>query len=235
MRGPLRREEFLLPSAENTSLQLVPPPEECQIQIRLGNREQQAMIKPSRLAFAGLAITAILLAACQGTTSSRGTYAPGYQVSDLSLAARNNGVPLTLTGNPLGMSDAEATVATIERFSVPGWAPQVSFRPREAQDGGYGVVLIFDPPADTTPLQACGVQFGRTLEHAPQRDGHRVVAAFCNGGPMSSMRASFGPVTGPDDPAYRDLLSQISLTLFPAYNPEMRDRGDDSGTITLSR
>src|SRR5690625_4231344 len=111
MRGPLRREEFLLPSAENTPLQLVPPPEECQIQIRLGNREQQAMIKPSRLAFAGLAITAILLAACQGTTSSRGTYAPGYQVSDLSLAARNNGVPLDRKSTRLNSSHVAISYA----------------------------------------------------------------------------------------------------------------------------
>lgn len=196
------------------------------------------MIRSTHLPLVGLAIAGALLAACQGmTASSSGTYAPGYRVSDLTLAARNNGVPFTLTGNPLGMSDAEATLATIERFRAPGWAPQVNFRPREAQDGGYGVVLIFDPPPETTPQQACSVQFGRSLPHVPPQGGadHRVVAAFCNGGPMSSMRASFAPVSGPDDPRYRELLNQISLTLFPAYNPEMRDRGDDSGVITLSR
>jgi len=185
------------------------------------------------LVAACLAAGGLLLAACQGTTSSRGDYAPGYRVTDLALAARNDGVPLTVTGNPLGMSDAEATRAIIERFHVPGWAPQVDFRPRTAQDGGYGVVLVFDPPLDTTPQQACGVQFGRSLLHTPQGDRHRVVAAFCNGGPMSSTRASFAPVSGPDDPAFRELLNQVSLTLFPAFNPEMRDRGDSE--ITISR
>lgn len=179
-----------------------------------------------------LAMIGLLLAACQGTTSSRGDYAPGYRVTELSLAARNDGVPLTVTGNPLGVSDADATRAIIERFRVPGWAPQVDFRPRNAQDGGYGVVLIFDPPLDATPQQACSVQFGRDLAHAPQGDRHRVVAAFCNGGPMSSMRASFEPVNGPDDPRFRELLNQISMTLFPAYNPEMRDRGEANFTIS---
>lgn len=179
-----------------------------------------------------LAVTGLLLSACQGTTSSRGDYAPGYRVSDLSLAARNDGVPLTVTGNPLGMSNADATQAVIERFRVPGWAPQVDFRTRTAQDGGYGVVLVFDPPMATTPQQACGVQFGRDLPHAPQGDRHRVVAAFCNGGPVSSTRASFEPVSGPDDPRFRELLNQISLTLFPAYNPEMRDRGDAEYSIS---
>src|SRR5690606_10757578 len=179
-----------------------------------------------------LASCGLLLAACQGATSSRGDYAPGYRVSDLVLAARNNGVPLTVTGNPLGLSDAEATQAIIERFKVPGWAPQVAFRPRNAQDGGYGVVLIFDPVLDATPQQACGVQFGRALPYAPQGDRHRVVSAFCNGGPMSSTRASFEPVSGPDDPRFQELLNQISLPLFPAYNPEMRDRDSE---IMISR
>ena len=108
------------------------------------------------------------------------------------------------------MSDAEAHPATIERFRAPGWAPQVSFRPREAQDGGYGVVLIFDPPR-TTPQQACSVQFPLPASCTAQGGAdHRVVAAFCSGGPMSSMRASFAPVSGPDDPRYRELLNQIS-------------------------
>lgn len=174
----------------------------------------------------GLAVAA-LAAGCAGVTSTEyGDYSAAYRVTELIHAGRNEGVPLMVIGNPFGMSDEEATAATAQQLRVPGWAPQVDFRPRVVGDGGYGVVLAFDPPRRTTPQQVCNAQFGRALDHAPEEGGDtRVVAAFCNGGALSSTRASFGGARSPEDPRYRELLSQLSVTLFPPYNPEMRDDG----------
>jgi len=186
---------------------------------------------PPRASFAwslaALAAAAGLLAACSGAPAlERGDYAAAYRITELHHAARNEGVPVTVVGNPFGLSDEAATADTAGRLRAPGWGPQVDFRPRVVGDGGYGLVLAFDPPRRTTPQQVCQVQFGRTLERAPDAEGGtRVVAAFCNGGPLSSTRAGLTGVSAPDDPRYGELLAQLTLTLFPAVNPDMRDDG----------
>lgn len=176
---------------------------------------------------AALPLAAGLLVACSGTPAlERGDYAASYRVTELHHAARNDGVPVTVVGNPFGLSDEAATADAAGRLRAPGGAPQVDFRPRVVGDGGYGVVLAFDPPRRTTPQQVCQVQFGQTLERVPDPEGGtRVVAAFCNGGPLSSTRANFAGAGDPDDPRYGELLAQLTLTLFPQVNPEMRDDG----------
>lgn len=183
------------------------------------------MPRPLPSLFAVLA-AAGLLAACSGVPAlERGDYAAAYRITELHHAARNEGVPVTVVGNPFGLSDEAATAETAGQLRVPGWGPQVAFRPRVAGDGGYGLVLAFDPPRRTTPQQVCQVQFGQPLERVPSEGETRVVAAFCNGGPLSSTRAGFAGASGPDDPRYGELLAQLALTLFPAVNPDMRDDG----------
>lgn len=170
----------------------------------------------------------LALSACAGTAAvNRGDYTPGYQVSDLIHAGRDEGVPLTVLGDPFGTGDAAATAATAERMRVPGWAPQVDFRPRRDGDSSWGVVLAFDPPLSASPRQVCSAQYTGELTTRsapnPESDEGRLIAAFCNGGPLSSTRATVPTLSGANDPAFRELLSQISLTLFPPYNPDMRD------------
>lgn len=194
----------------------------------LSNAVRTRPLRAALLLLAG----GLALSACAETAAvNRGDYAPGYNVSDLIHAGRDEGVPLTVLGDPFDSGDAAATAATAERMRVPGWAPQVDFRPRRARDSAWGVVLAFDPPLSTSPRQVCSAQYSGALTTRaapnPETDGGRLIAAFCNGGPISSTRATVPALFGPDDPAYRELLSQISLTLFPPVNPDMRDSDED--------
>lgn len=175
-------------------------------------------------------LSAGLLAGCTGTVMDPVTIEPSYKVNDLWWAGKDNGVPVSVSGAPYGLTSEQAAASFAQEMQVPGYAPQVELRPRSSEDGlgGWGVVLAFDAPRSASGGDVCATTRGHPLDSATTKGEHpaKLFAAYCrNGSRVTSTRVSLpDAISGSEDPKLHRILQQVSLALFPRNNPHLDDR-----------
>jgi hypothetical protein len=189
------------------------------------------------LRMAALSATALALSACAGMVQTGyGDITPFYDRSVVTHASSGGAFPLVVHGNPFpGLSQPQAAQAIARDMRLPGWFPQVPFAPApvaSAPRGDYRLVLVFNAAAPVSSADACGDL--RQVPVAPQPNGATTLrAAFCTRGEMISDTTARMAAAQPGSPAFRQMLDQVSMTIFPERN---RDRDPDpSDNLVLGR
>jgi hypothetical protein len=178
---------------------------------------------------ASLALTTLCLMAAFGAraqvtvnySDSRNFYSPEYA----GYVASRGPIPTVVHNAPFGPAGAQAVAA---RMPVPGFLGRASFQAAEGPQAlPYDrLVVAFDPVPGTNSTQLC-----RDPDVGGGAHGSRthVLAVLCRGAYPTSEAALGAPlVRSPDDPVFRELLSQIALAVFPSQN---RDAGGNCNRV----
>jgi len=179
---------------------------------------------------AGAATAASLLAGCAGTATLPHHYVyDGYRTSYLSYSADRGGLLTEVVGNPFDAPKTAVDEAVTETFGQRSFGPKLDFFtvPPEGYSSAYHVVVLFNPATGAAPARLCRDPF-QAQEERPGKVG--VLAAFCSGDRrVTSAGGSVSGASGPDDPAFRDLMSQVAALLFPS-RPGDRSPNDNNRT-----
>ena len=166
-----------------------------------------------------------LLAACAGTpTVLPPTVGPAYGPEIINYSAGKGGMLTEVVGNPFQAPKAELEAAVVEAAEGSHFGQRIPFvlRPPAGYNSPYRVVYAMNPVPGTNPRDLCGGE-AQTRQRLPS-ESDRVSAALCAGDSViSSVRGSVAGPTGPRDPAFRSLIAQLTLAMFPPESPERRD------------
>ena len=182
--------------------------------------------------YASLALGAVLaggLAACAGNPQIAYTYvSDAYTPSFLSYAAKRGGMLTEVAGNPFQTDKASLDRQVTDSFETSHFGPELPFftEPPEDFRSSYKVVVLFNAAPYANAARLC------SDPERPQRTAEQygatvyVLAAFCSSETrITSAGGSLTGAKGPDDPAFRRFMGQLSLQLFPPRAPDGNDRG----------
>ena len=186
------------------------------------------MYKAARLILGGLAAAAV--SACAGGTVTYGVYHGNFDPSMLNYAAGKGGIYTELVGNPFDAPGTEvAEVVTSTMFSSH-FGAQVDFLTERPADSTspYMVKMLFNPAPGVSAANLCE-DSNQPSQAVPGK--LRVMAAFCASGYReTSVVGAIHGTTSPDDPAFRQLIRQLTVQLFPPNNPDVNGGGLDFNT-----
>ena len=170
------------------------------------------------------------LTACAGgivDTPYTGTYDP----SMLRYVAGKGDLYTQIVGNPFNTSkDKVESVVTGTMFGAH-FGPNVRFSTTRDPDNTspYSVVLLFNPAPSVTAIQLCADPDPQLATAASGQT--RVMLAFCASGYReSSVTGRVAGVTDPNDAAFRALIRQMTVQLFPPRNLNPNGGGSDFKT-----
>jgi hypothetical protein len=173
-------------------------------------------------AFATAAAAAVLVAGCAGI--DRVTEDPPsliYSLQDFAAAGDGRDFRVDIQGNPFAVDQQSFDRAVTDAMQGHHFGPRTHFTttPNDTSKPGYRVVMVFNP---ATPFPNSVLCLGQRFPTLPPNGGTPVhaQAAFCSGGVATSLSAYLGQAQGPDDPAFRRLVGDMTLSLFPPTNPE---------------
>jgi hypothetical protein len=179
-----------------------------------------------------LVLILLALAGCGGATTRPAYVYDAYDLGVLNGPASEGGLAAYLVGEPFpgqqpALKRAVERALTEQRFG-PDF-PVTTEPPPALRDSAYKVVLVFDPPVQWDGYAICKhgdfpVSAGR------QGDAVEVLAIFCEGHRLMTSTQGAVSAGSPDDPAFRALLKQIALDLFPPLRwNRQRDENIESG------
>ena len=162
-------------------------------------------------------------------TTFYGTYTPTV----LNNAATTGGMLVEVVGNPFDAPKADLERSITGAMAGSHFGPRVDFvtTPPEDFRSPYRIVMVFDSEQGYTVLKLCS----QTDSITPAAtESVRVHTALCAAEkPLTGVSGRVADVTGPQDPKFRRMISQITTNLLPPFNP---DRGDgDRGMFLSSR
>lgn len=151
----------------------------------------------------------------------------GYGAGQFSYAGSGRDFRVDVVGNPFGGDDAAFGRTVTDAMQDRHFGPRTNFTttPGESARSAYRVVMLFDPPVTFNGMRLCG-ESPTALPTEAGHDDVSVYAAFCLGNySLSRVKGTIGGASGPADPAFRELVGQVTFALFP---PDRQfDRDDD--------
>lgn len=169
----------------------------------------------------------LVLAGCAagaGTpvTDATATLSPAYDPASVSRAARD-GLPTVVHGNPFALPREQAERLVLSTLRMPGWHRPAGFvaDPNAGERRGYRLVVVFNPARPVGHGGAC--RDPRDIALGPGAATTRLHAAFCASERPLSHISGRAALTGPDDPAFRELLAQALDQLLPPRNHLIED------------
>ncbi len=184
------------------------------------------MFKAMRVSF-GLLLGGLLLAACAGSIVDS-PYTGTYDPSMLRYVAGKGALYTQIVGNPFNASKNKVESVVTGTMFGAHFGPDVRFS--TTRDPGntspYSVVLLFNPAPSVTATQLCEDPDPQLATAASGQT--RVLLAFCASGYReTSVTGRISGVTDPDDAAFRALIRQMTVQLFPPKNPNLIDGGTE--------
>ncbi len=172
---------------------------------------------------------AVLLAgtvgACAQGTMVRNVTIGNYRPSMLNYAAGQGAMKTEIIGNPFVGSKDELDRVVTSSMRGAHFGPPLAFATSVSPQNKspYRVVMVFNPKNGYASRRLCSGP--EELSGAPS-EPVRVAAAFCSAGrPATYTAGSVSGVDAPTDPAFRDLIRQITIVLFPLEDPTRGDGG----------
>jgi len=167
---------------------------------------------------ARLALTCALAgtaAACGKSVIDYSYVSDNYRPFELAYAAGKGGMLTEVVGNPFPTGKEALDLRVTKSFEDSHFGPELPFF-TEAPDGytsPYRVVVLFNPAPSANGVKLCS-QADRPQGEWGQAVG--VIASFCaSESRITSVAGSLPGATGPDDPAFQQLMRQVGLNLFP--------------------
>lgn len=173
----------------------------------------------------GLVVALLALAGCAGTFPD--LYSQRSLSSDRPSAVRSYLAYVSTLGpllievpvNPFDAPDAATEGAVLDgaRGSIAGFPIPMTTDPADAGSRKWRVVFSLDGPAASSRGRPCD-----GLVRTPANPtGVLAVATFCDGAEsLASVTGGAGGVSRPDDPRFRQLVSQMMWQLFIPYDPD---------------
>ncbi|MGF7176121.1 hypothetical protein [Azospirillum doebereinerae] len=165
------------------------------------------------LAFSGMAL---LLGGCMNERVVASEPAPAYTLSEVAYAASDRDLRVVLHGNPFG-GDAESFARKVlpsMQNRVIGVRTNLTTTPNDTARKDYKVVLAFNV-AET--MLNTGLCTNGPIPTRPPGGPIIVQGAFCRGGgAMTSATGWLDRPQGPDDPDFRQLITDMTFSLFPS-------------------
>jgi hypothetical protein len=153
------------------------------------------------------------------------TYSPG----EFAHAAAGRDLGVVVAGNPFGGGDQETFARQVtDAMQGQHWGQPTNFTatPGPSARGIYRVVMLFGPPPSANVARLCGADLA-SLANQRQGEGIELMAAFCRDDTTrTGITGNISGASGPDDPAFRALVGQVTNGLFPPERDRERDRGD---------
>lgn len=183
------------------------------------------MTKTIRLALPFAAL--FVLAACAGSTSVLPrTVTSGYTPDILNYSAGKGGMLTEVIGNPFAAPKAELDAAVVETAQVSHFGQKIPFFTQAPADytSPYRVVYAMNPGPNTNGYTLCAGK-AESVRRQP-KDSDRVYAALCaREVVITAVDGSVAGPLGPRDPAFVQLIAQLTQALFPTSAIERRGRG----------
>ena len=155
------------------------------------------------------------------------SYYPAYTPTVLNYASTHGGILVEVVGNPFEMTKEELDRAVTGIMAGSHFGPNVAFVTEPPDDflSPYRVVLLFDSRRGISPPALCRYDAAAS---PPETGGKlRVHAALCaRDKPLTAVSGSVGGDVGLGDSRFRKLLGQITINLFPPYNPDRRPENE---------
>lgn len=162
---------------------------------------------------------ALLLAACGSNRVYNTDYSSAYSISELSAAAARGPVPVVVSGNPFSVAPERVNNAIVAAIPT-AFVANLSFAPAPPADpkAVNRVVYLFGKSGVGRRDEMCAL--APSTAPTPMPEEIVITAAFCRGPTaLSSATGTVPTPLQPEDPAFQNLISNLSLSLFPVRNP----------------
>lgn len=151
-----------------------------------------------------------------------------YNPGEFAYAGAGRDLRVVVVGNPFGGDQAAFDKAVTDAMQGQHWGQRTNFTSTPGPDARetYRVVLLFDPPIDFNGSHLCR----RSATALPTQSSGGEIAlfgAFCRGKrSLTEIKGQIDGAAGPDDPAFRALVGQVTNGLFPPDRGLLRDRDE---------
>ncbi len=159
-----------------------------------------------------------------GVVLSPTSYYGAYTPTVLNYAATSGGILVEVVGNPFDVPKADLERAITGAMTGSHLGPAVDFvtTTPEGFRSPYRIVMVFDPTQGYTPSKLC-----RQTQYIEPGTGEIVKAHAVLCADEKALTGTSGrvrDVASPDDPQFRQLISQITTNLLPPFNPNRGGR-----------
>ena len=181
----------------------------------------------------GIAAAAVGVLALTGCASRAIVYEPvytqGYYEGALEYAASKGELHTEIDGNPVSIPKGDFDRIVTGTMKGANFGPEVVYTTRmsERTRKPFKVVMVFNGPIDLSPRQLCAEDRER-IKSGPLKEGVSLQAAFCQWDrALTEAEGVAYDVKTTDDPKFRELVREVTASLFPVY--DFQDIGGDDG------
>ena len=146
-------------------------------------------------------------------------YVGSYHPDMLNYAAAQGGMPTEVVGNPFDAPKEQVDQAVANNMTGSHFGPELAFTTEASPDSlsPYRVVILFDPAPNARAYELCS---NPDQPSAAQVGRLRLMVAFCSSDTViTSTEGWISKPQRPTDPAFRSLIRQIAIVLFPPRDP----------------
>lgn len=172
---------------------------------------------------------ALLAASCGGATVVifQQEISPSYRAGEFGYAGARGAIRVIVTGDRLDIPAERLERMVTDAMTGRHWGPRTKFTTQDHPGirPSYRVVMMFNPAPTMIGMRLCRDD-PATLPVARPGSGILLFAAFCRGGEsMNEIKGRIAGVSGPENPAFAELVGQVTHGLFP---PERRPEDDNN-------
>jgi len=168
-----------------------------------------------------------LTAACAagGVRLSHQNVNVAYSPGEFAYAGAGRDLRVEVVGNPFAGDAAAFAAAVTDAMRGQHWGQPANFTttPGENARRDYRVMMLFNPPVSLNAMRLCRDD-AATLPTEATGDGIALFGAFCLGDKeLTAIKGHVAGAAGPQDPAFRSLVGQVTRALFPPERDRLRD------------
>ncbi|KAA0598683.1 hypothetical protein J2848_000941 [Azospirillum lipoferum] len=170
---------------------------------------------------AALLLSVSALAACTNERVVASEPTPAYTRAEVAYAASDRDLRVVLHGNPFGLPPDRFAEKVLPNMQdrVFGVKTNLTTTPNDTARRDYKVVLAFNLVENTLNSALCTEGPMRT---APPGGPIVVQGAFCrSGAALTSATGWLDRPQGPDDSDFRNLISDMTFSLFPSQRSDL--------------
>jgi len=148
-----------------------------------------------------------------------------YSPGEFAYAGAGRDLRVEIVGNPFGGDAAAFAAAVTDAMKGQHWGQPTNFTttPGESARTDYRVMMLFNPPVNLNAMRLCR-EGASTLPTEATGDGIALFGAFCLGDKeLTAIKGKVSSTSGPRDPAFRNLVGQVTHGLFPPERDRLRD------------
>lgn len=184
----------------------------------------------------------LFLGACNAVLIGTEDVSQNYRRNEINLVGtRENQLRVNVAGNPFAVSD-EAFVAEVVGSMTgrtQGLAINFSANPEREYSGGrfrHNVRMVFDPLPGVNSIGLCRLEsLDGVSNSSPDPSSRlRVMGALCQGDlTLTRATGTVARMQNPSDPAFDQLMVQITMTLFPITNRSLEEANNGIPRLNL--